>query len=67
MPSLEYPETTKWVVAHNNNDVFHIVVVDPQHYFITGQPYMETFDTKEDLLNMFPHLSGLPELDTEVG
>lgn len=57
MASLNYPETTKWVVAHNNNDVFHICEVTPQNCFATGQPFMEMFDTKEELLLVFPALS----------
>ena len=52
-------QNTKWIVAHNNNDIFHVSVVGILNCFSTGQPFMETFDTKEELLNTFPHLSGL--------
>ena len=58
MYNLEYPETTKWVVAHNGNNVYHTAVVEPQNCFATGQPFMEVFDSKEELLTAFPHLSG---------
>jgi hypothetical protein len=57
MPALNYPETTKWVVAHNNIDIFHVSEVQPQNCFTTGQPYMDVFDTKEDLLTAFPDLT----------
>lgn len=66
MPSLNYPETTKWVVAHNNNDVFHIVKVDPKNCLLTGQPFMEVFDTKEELLAQFPQLANNEELTEEI-
>ena len=57
MPALNYPETPKWVVAHNNIDVFHISEVLPSNCFATGQPYMDVFDTQDELLSAFPQLS----------
>jgi len=57
MQTLNYPSTTKWVVAHNGSDVFHVSEVQPQQSFSTGQPLMEVFDSKEDLLTAFPNLS----------
>jgi len=61
MNELNYPETTKYIVAHNNIDVFHYVVVEPQNCFTTGQPFMEIFNTEEELLEKFPNLSDQPE------
>jgi hypothetical protein len=58
MHNLNYPSTTKWVVAHNGSDIFHISETHPQNCFATGQPFMEVFDSKEELLSSFPHLSG---------
>jgi len=57
MHTLNYPETTKWVVAHNNTDVYHVSEVHSQNCFITGQPFINIFESKEDLLNTFPQLS----------
>jgi hypothetical protein len=57
MHSLNYPPTTKWVVAHNNNDIFHPCFVESQNCFETGQPFLDVFDSKEDLITAFPHLS----------
>jgi hypothetical protein len=57
MHTLNNPETTKWVVGHNNEDIFHVGEVQPQNCFSTGQPFMEVFDSKEELLNSFPQLS----------
>lgn len=57
MHTLNYPLSTKWVVAHNNDNVFHVSIVEPQNCFTTGQPFMEVFDTKEEILSMFPNLS----------
>ena len=57
MNKLEFPETTKWVVAHNNEDIFQAFAVDPVHCLQTGQPYLETFDTAEEAITSFPQLS----------
>jgi hypothetical protein len=58
MYTLSHPETTKWVVAHNNDDVFHVSEVKPNNCILTGQPFMEVFDSKEEMLTSFPQLSG---------
>lgn len=55
MPSIEYPETTKYVIAHNNKDVFHYNIVEPQHCFASGQPYIEAFDSEKEAKKAFPH------------
>ena len=57
MNQLNYPETTKWVVAYNNTGIFHTCYVEPQNCFSTGQPFLEIFDTQEELLSAFPNLS----------
>lgn len=59
MHTLNYPETTKWVVAHNNQDVIHSAEVNPQNCFSTGQPFMEIFDSKEQMIEFFPSLSSV--------
>lgn len=57
MLSLNNPESTKWVVAHNNKDIFHFSIVEPQHCFNTGQPYIDVFDSAAELLIAYPQLS----------
>jgi hypothetical protein len=57
MHTLNYPETTKWAVGHNNEDVFHVSEVQQQNCFTTGQPFMDVFNSKEEMLTAFPHLS----------
>ena len=54
MHEINNPETTKHVVAHNGNDVYHYCVVESQNYFRTGQPYMEIFDSEEEAKKAFP-------------
>jgi hypothetical protein len=54
MPTIEYPQTAKHVIAHNNDDVFHYSIVEPQNCFATGQPYMEIFDSEEEAKQNFP-------------
>lgn len=57
MPSLNYPQFTKWVVAHNNSDIFIPGKVEPQHCLATGQPFLDIFDTKEEAISAYPSLS----------
>jgi hypothetical protein len=57
MHTLNYPETTKWVVSHNNEDVFHVSEVKPNNCLLTGQPFMEIFDSEEEMLASFPQFS----------
>lgn len=57
MPSLNFPETTKWVVAHNNNNTFIPGKIEPQNNFATGQPFLDVFDTREAAISAYPSLS----------
>lgn len=41
----------KWVLCHNNVDVFHIIQVQKGQTLQTGQPVVEVFDTDEELKN----------------
>lgn len=66
MPSIEHPETTKYVIAHNNNDVFHYAVVDPQNCFASGQPYMEVFNSEEEARAAFPQVFPQISQDTDL-
>lgn len=59
MHTLNYPETTKWVVAHNNDDIFHVSKVKPNNCLLTGQPFMEVFDSEDEMLIRFPQLSNI--------
>lgn len=53
MNELNYPETTKHVIVHDNETfVYHIV--EPQNCLSTGQPFMEVFDTEEEAKLEFP-------------
>ena len=62
MHSLNYPESTKWVVSHNNDDVFHVSEVKPNNCLLTGQPFMEVFNSKEEMLSQFPRLANEEDL-----
>ena len=53
MQEINYPETTKHIVAHNNEKYIY-VKVDPQNCFRTGYPLVEIFDTKEMAKEHFP-------------
>ena len=62
MHTLSHPSSTKWVVSHNNVDVFHASEVSPNNCLITGQPFMEVFDSKEEMLSQFPQLANEEDL-----
>jgi hypothetical protein len=62
MKKLMHPETTKYVICHNGNDVFHYSVVEPNDGLTTGQPFMEVFDTEEEAKEAFPQAFPLPML-----
>lgn len=57
MAELNYPETTKWVVAHDNMNTRIPGKVEPQNCFTTGQPFLDVFDTREDAISAYPGLS----------
>jgi len=57
MNELNNPNSTKWVVSHNGIDFFIGSIVNPSNCFVTGQPYMEIFDSKEGANTAFPSVS----------
>lgn len=46
-----------YFLAHNDNDVFHYGCVPETHEVATGQPHLETFLTKQNLLNRLTTLN----------
>ncbi len=56
MNQITNSETKKWAVFHNNNDVFHPVIVEIGVSVFSGQPFMEVFDSLEEAKIKFPHL-----------
>jgi hypothetical protein len=54
MNTLKYPLTTKYVVIHNGEDFCKCVTVKPDQEFLTGQPFMDVFDSEEEARNTFP-------------
>jgi hypothetical protein len=60
---LNYPETTKYVIAHNDKDIYSFNIVEPQNSFATGQPFIHVFDTEEAARAAYPQ--AFPELTTE--
>jgi hypothetical protein len=57
--------STKYVVAHNGADVFHIVKLEVGQELSSGQPYVEAFDTEEELSLKLADLSGNPNYYAE--
>jgi len=53
MNELNYPETIKHVIIHNN-ETFTYHIVEPQNCLSTGQPFMEIFESEEDARQSFP-------------
>lgn len=63
MNQINYPQTTKYIIAHNGKDVFSFNVIEPQNCFSTGQPFMEIFNTIEEAKEAFPQ--AFPEKQIE--
>jgi hypothetical protein len=61
MNELNYPETTKHVIAHNGENLYSYNIVEPQNCFASGQPFMEVFDTEEAAKIAFPQAFSEPE------
>ena len=55
MNELNYPETTKHVIIHDN-EIFAYHIVEPQNCMSTGQPFMEIFDSEEEAKQAFPQV-----------
>lgn len=66
MNELNYPETTKWVVFHNE-DKYSCCAVEPQNCFATGMPFMEIFNSEEEAKTAYPQAFPEPEtLETDI-
>jgi hypothetical protein len=65
MNELNYPETTKYVIVHDN-EIFDFFIIEPQNCISTGKPYMEIFDSEEEAKQAFPQvfLQKYPTFDT---
>jgi len=44
--SLSNPDTKKYVVCHNGNDIYHYATIESGE-LVTGQPSMDVFDTEQ--------------------
>jgi hypothetical protein len=53
MNELNYPETTKYVIVHDN-ETFAYHIIEPQNCLSTGQPFMEIFDSEEEAKKAYP-------------
>jgi hypothetical protein len=65
----EYKNTelaAKYVICHNNLDVFHYSVVEPNDGFVTGQPFMLVFDSEEKAKQAFPQVFPQISQDTDL-
>jgi len=48
--SLSNPDTKKYVVCHNGNDIYHYATIESGE-LKTGQPNMDVFDTEQGAYN----------------
>jgi len=51
MQSIINNDVEKWVLCHNNIDVFHIVHLPIGSSIETGQEFLEVFETEEQVKN----------------
>jgi len=50
--SLTNPDTTKYVVCHNETDIYHYMTIKSGE-LVTGQPNMDVFDTEQGAYDMY--------------
>ena len=43
-----------YVVTHNNNNIWHLVLLTEGHIVTTGQDEIQSFSTLEEALNFIP-------------
>jgi len=59
MTYLEYPECTKFYIAHNADfSIVHLGCVESDQCLVTGLANFETFDAQENLINRLYALVG---------
>jgi len=44
--SLSNPDTKKYIVCHNGNDIYHYTTIESGE-LVTGQPNMDVFDSEQ--------------------
>jgi hypothetical protein len=47
-----------WAIAHDSNSVFHPAKLEVGQIMTTPQPFLERFDTEEDMLDRLIELAG---------
>jgi hypothetical protein len=50
MNEIKNSTEEKWVLCHNNNDIFHASLIKVGGNLSSGQPNLEKFDTKDELI-----------------
>jgi hypothetical protein len=57
-------KNSKWILCHNGKDIFHCIFFTEGWQISTGQPYIEEFVTKEELLNRVREIN--PDYESEI-
>jgi hypothetical protein len=50
MNEIKNSKEEKWILCHNNADIFHPSLIKVGGNLSSGQPNLEKFDTKEELI-----------------
>jgi len=61
--SLSNPDTTKHVVCHNSEDIYHYATIESGE-LVTGQPNMDVFDSEQAAYDA--HGEDLPDRTDEL-
>lgn len=51
-------EQEKYYLAHNELDIFHYGILIPSQVVATGQPFLEIFNTEQELTDRLDELQG---------
>lgn len=55
---------SKWILCHNGKDIFHDVFFTEGEQIATGQPNMEEFATREELIARVKEIN--PDYNLEI-
>jgi hypothetical protein len=62
MKEIQKTDKKIWAIAHDANTVFHPVELEAGLTLSTGQPFLEQFETEEEMVIRLTDLTGDPEL-----
>ena len=58
MKEIQKSDKKIWVIAHDSSSIFHPVELEPGLTLSTGQPFLEQYETEEEMSERLADLTG---------